>query len=106
MKEYSYSSPYGGTCTIRLSKASYAHNGNLAVHAEYYDKEFNAWLPYGNVTVNLGNKLPAQYAYVDENNFLGVLDWLVSNGIAEFTGKYGYSGFCQYPLVKFNESAF
>ena len=106
MKQYSYSDQYGGVYSLRLNKTQYAQNGNLAVHAEYFDEELEVWLPFANITVNLGEKLPDGFAYADTNNFRGVLEFLTENGIAESDGECGFSGYCVYPLVKFNESAF
>ena len=97
-KTFQYASPYGQTYELALSAAQYTCNGNTAIKAE----EFKAFLPFANVTVNLDEKLPEGYGFVDTNNFSGALEWLTGNGIAEFTGQYGFSGFCQYPLVRFN----
>ena len=106
MKQYSYTSPYGGTYKLMLKKVEYAQNGNFGVKADYFDEEFGAWLPFVTVTVNLGEKLPDGFAYVDTNNFEGGLEFLLENGIAESDGEVGFSGYCCYPLVRFNESAF
>ena len=101
-KTFRYASPYGQTYDLALSVAQYACNGNTAIKAEYFDKEFDAFLPFASVTVNLDEKLPEGYGFVDTNNFRGALEWLTENGLADFTGQYGFSGFCQYPLVRFN----
>ena len=106
MKQYSYKNAYGETYSLRLQKAEYSNNGNLAVESLYHDEDFDAWLPYAMVTVNLNEELPQGFAYVDANNFRDVVAFLEDNGIAKWTGRCRVSGFCQYPLVKFNEDAF
>jgi len=102
---YEYKSPYGQTYKIQLSKTQYVKPKNTAVTAKYYDKEFDAWLPYGNVSVNI-SPLPADCIALDDNNWYGLLDWVVDNGIATDTGKVLYSGFCTYPVVRLNEGVF
>jgi hypothetical protein len=58
--------------------------------------------PYGDVTVNLLSSMPPYCAFVDTNNMPELEDFLVKNGIAEFTGLAQTSGFCSYPLYQFN----
>ena len=40
--------------------------------------------------------------YVDINNCPWATKFIKDNELGEFTGKYGKSGFCVYPLYKFN----
>ncbi len=58
--------------------------------------------PYGDVTLNLTTSVPAYCAFVDTNNMPELEDFLVKNGIAEFTGLSQQSGFCQFPLYLFD----
>ncbi len=41
-------------------------------------------------------------AYVDTNNCPWAIDFLKAYGIAEQTNVYGHSGYCTYPLMKFD----
>lgn len=58
--------------------------------------------PYGNVTVNLGRKIPPYCAFVDTNNMPEAEDFLTDNRLASFTGLVQESGYCTYPLYRFN----
>ena len=104
MKTYDYNG-FGKTYSLRLRKEQYTYNDNMAVLADC-ESEYGGWEPFANVTVNLDEKLPDGYGYVDTNNFRGVLEWIEENNIGTFTGIYRQSGFCKYPLVKFNEEVF
>ena len=41
-------------------------------------------------------------AFVDTNNCPWAEEFIQENGLGEFTGIYGNSGFCTYPLYEFN----
>ena len=96
---------YGTVEDLRFFITAYA-NGNLAIQAKYYDAEFDGFLPYANVTVNLGkNKLPYNRAYYDENNLGHTLREALreAGAIADFV-QVGQSGFCSYPMFEFTDS--
>ena len=97
MKIKGYSQEY----EVEVNKATYINNGNLAITLDCYDEEFECWEPYGNLTVNLKKKLPSNYGYVDINNIPNAEEFIEENNLGEFTGEYGFSGFCCYPLYKF-----
>ena len=86
---------------VKIEESRYMNNGNLAISLMCYDDEFNFWEPYGRLTVNFDEKLPANHAYVDTNNMPNAEDFINENKLGEFTGKYKISGFCCYPLYKF-----
>lgn len=84
---------------VVLKKVTYRNGGSMAVTMNTQDDEDG----YAVVTVNLSHPLQrGEYAFVDTNNLSGIDDWLEENGIAEFTGITARSGFCTYPLMKFN----
>lgn len=102
MKTYNYNGE-----TIRLTKANYAANDSLAIFVEYWDKNFEDFLPYMTATVCLVNEPTpeADCAYLDTNNHPG-LDWfLIEEGIAKAESGIGFSGFCVYPLFRFLDTA-
>ena len=87
-----------------IFKLSEYMNGKLAVAMEYYDKDYEQFMPYAVLTVNLVGEICGENcAFVDTNN-LGekIIKWLVDNNLGKPTGRYGKSGFCTYPEVKFN----
>lgn len=109
---------YGVSSRVKLDYASYGCNGTLALQLMcqpdedemgYYsqfgrmaDETFVS--PYGVATVNLPDSehLPLDEQFIDENNLPGIGEWLQRNNIAKPTGKLGFSGFCSYPVYKFN----
>lgn len=59
--------------------------------------------PYARLTVNLPEtkQYPVNYAFLDTNNFPDGEDLVEELGVARFTGRYGFSGMCAYPLYEF-----
>ena len=89
-----------GAYKIALCKDTYETTDNLYVGL--LCKEGKYYEPYGDLTVNL-HKLPENQAYIDtNNNGVEIIDWLIENKLGKFTGQYGYSGFCAYPLFEFD----
>lgn len=82
---------------VDIKKSAYANNDNLAIELIEDDGS-----PFAMLTVNI-HKLPYGYAYLDTNNCPWVVDFVEGNNLGEFAGTYGVSGFCVYPLFKFNE---
>lgn len=82
---------------VTLDVRHYTKNGNLAIVMYCIDGE-----PFANLTVNLDEKLPENYAYLDVNNIANAFDFCVNNHLAEFQNEFKKSGFCFYPLMKFN----
>lgn len=99
---------YGTKHLISLERTSYL-TGGLAVtmvdYAEGYEE------PYATLTVNLESfpyPLDADTAFLNTNICCGVdiLQWVVENNIAYPMGVTETSGFCEYPLVRFNMDCF
>lgn len=91
---------YGAQYDITIKRSTYRDNGNTAVMAQTANGE-----PFATFTVNLGEKLKPEHAYLDTNNCKGVFDFMIKNGLATKTGIFKTSGFCTYPLVKLNLNA-
>ena len=87
---------------VKIEKSTYFTNGNLAVYLLSYDEEYKCWEPYGSLTVNFEEKLPYGYAYVDTNNMPNAEAFIMEYNLGVFQGKWKTSGFCMYPLYKFN----
>ena len=102
---YTYET-YCGPKNVRLFAAKYRNN-TLAVTVESYDEENKMWEPFATLTVNLAGvgyeeMQGKELAFVDTNNNTGVERFLKEYKIAKPTGFYGFSGFCSYPLYKFD----
>ena len=57
-------------------------------------------IPLAVITVNLGDLLKRNMAYIDTNNCSGAENFLVDNDFGLPTGEHKTSGFCIYPLYK------
>lgn len=87
---------------VYLQLDSYRINGSLAVTLYGEDGDL-----FGVITVNLpGGPTPPHAAFVDSNNYPWVELFLENNDIAHPTGDFAHSGYCTYPLYKFNMEKF
>lgn len=99
---------YGKKYPVCLAKCNYVNNGKLAILMFVTTPKGKIKEEFGNLTVNIddsnifANDVDTQF--IDTNN-LGneIIHWLVENNIAKPTGMIGFSGFCSYPLFKFNK---
>lgn len=89
---------YGKVWKLELKKGIYNTFSNLAIEAVNTEDGD----PFAILTVNLG-PLEHGYAYIDTNNCEWAPKFLKANKIAKDTGLEGHSGYCTYPLYKFNE---
>ena len=85
-----------------LVRNRYADNDHIALSIYSLSEG-----PYAGLTVNLDqtDKLPKNFGFVDTNNFPEAPELIGKLGIGKFTGEYGASGFCVYPLFEFDEEA-
>lgn len=61
--------------------------------------------PFTTLTVNFGELIGIKNAaYIDTNNWPEALDYIKAMGIGKLTRYTHRSGFCEYPLVVFDES--
>lgn len=93
----------GKTYPVTLQFSKYTVNDKLAV--QLIDAAA-PWSPFATLTVNLSD--PRQndtLAFVDTNNCPWAEEFLADNHIAENTGISMPSGFCMYPLYKFNKES-
>lgn len=84
-----------------LSVGRYANNNHIAIEIWCADG------PYATLTVNLpdAKRYPENYAFVDTNNFPQGPALIERLGIGERTEIRATSGFCSYPLYRFDEAA-
>lgn len=91
---------YGNPVQVSLTVNRYVNNNSLYVGMTTMEDGWKE--PYGNITVNLPSSVPPYCAFVDTNNMPELEDFLVQNGIAEFTGLEQQSGFVNFPLYLFH----
>ena len=92
---------YGTTYEVQPYVKKY-YNGNLAIRLDYFDEDLQGWLPFVNLTVNFENKLSEDQAYVDTNNCPWAEEFIEEYQLGEDTGRIKMSGYCFYPLYRFN----
>ena len=98
-----YTDMFGNMYTVLPKLNCYADNGNLYVGLDFFNDEYSCWEPYADVTVNICD-LPFLESALDiNNNGSEITDFLVQNELGELTGAVLQSGFCQFPVFKFNE---
>ena len=103
IKTYEYDSEYGGKYIVAPKLATYLENDNIYVGLNFYDEEYTCWDSFSDVTVNIV-PMPYLYSAIDtNNNGDSIVDFLEENGFGESTGKYVQSGYCMYPVFRFNE---
>lgn len=100
MKTYKVKA-WGKEYEVSPRVTKYCTDGGLAIVLDYFDEEMQGWLPYCNLTVNLG-RMNYGFAYVDTNNCPWATSFIEENGFGKFTGKTCNSGWCEYPLYEFD----
>lgn len=97
-----YTDNYGDDNDVRLVLDMYRDNNNLFVGLEEHDEEFDFWDSYCDVTVNIV-RLPFLESAINMNyGGQEKIDFLVKNGFGEPAGYSLSSGFCTYPVFRFN----
>lgn len=92
---------YGEKYNLVITTDNYQNNGSLAIMLETIGGE-----PFTTLTVNLSDGVAEnEYQYLDTNNNPWAEKFIKDNGLGTPTGIMGYSGFCEYPLYRFNLEA-
>ena len=93
----------GRTYPVTLRFTHYNQNKTLAVQLVQASGRVLG-VTFATITVNLNDKRQDDdHAYLDTNNCPWAVEFLKDNGIAEpVDGAVCVSGFCIYPLYKFN----
>lgn len=94
---------YSDTYQVIPYLSTYQTCPNLYMGLMSYDTDFGGMDHFTDVTVNL-RKLPYLHAAIDiNNNGAQMLDFLQKNAFGELTGRQIPSGYCVFPVFKFNE---
>jgi len=102
IKTYEYESDFG-TYQLHPWISTYANNGNLAMGFDHFDEEYQCWDSFCYATVNV---IPLGYlqSCIDTNdNGMKFLDFLEKNGFGQRMDIAIPSGWCMYPVFRFNE---
>ena len=91
---------FGKTFNLKPIKDTYARDNSLAVILidTKVDDIFDC------LTVNIAESilLKDNEAFVDTNNNPWATEFIEDNKLGKFTGRYGHSGYCTYPLYQFD----
>lgn len=88
---------YGEEQEVILRLNSYG-NGRLAIESLLLDGE-----PWGLLTVNIPDSpVEEDEACLDTNNWEDVVQLVEEYHLGENTGKLAFSGYCVYPIYKFD----
>lgn len=95
-KRIHHKSMYGGKYELFTVVNKYQHGGG--VYVGLWDEEEG---PFADLTVNLTtNTAKGNMAYLDTDNFPEGEYIVKKYKLGKFTGIYGYSGYCTYPLYE------
>lgn len=94
---------WGKTHDVWLRTSTYRNNNNLYVGLICKEVEDGAeWYEhFADITVNI-DKLEPDCAAIDVNNFPQAEEFITKHKFAEFTGNYAFSGYCTYPIYRFD----
>lgn len=102
-KGYSYVDSFGDEIILYPRLNMYVEGNSLYLGFDSFDSEAGDMEPYCDATVNIV-ALPYLHSCIDTNNNGDkMLDFLVRNGFGEPLGLRIPSGFCRYPVFRFNE---
>lgn len=85
----------------------YCNNDSLAIMlmmADTYEKFCN--LTVNLPSVNIVKQLGFEYQFVNVNNCPFLIDFIIDNKLGELTKYRATSGYCTYPVFKFNLEEF
>jgi len=101
-KTFRVSTQWSVTEDCILTLDEYADNRHVAISIWSLSEG-----PFAHITVNLPStdRFPANYGYVDTNNFPEAEKVIADLGIGKPVGQYDVSGFCFYPLYEFDLEA-
>lgn len=94
-------SRFSGRMPVKLEIGRYMDNGRIYIGLLEADGEYPE--PFTDLTINIDAPCPPYCGYVDTNNCPELEEFIVKNGLGEFTDMIGHSGYCQYPLYMFHE---
>lgn len=94
---------YFGEYEVEMERSTYFNNKSLAIQLTCIDEEYGFKEPFAMLTVNLDDGMANdEYAYVDTNNCPWAEEFIEENNLGSPTGIMGFSGYCAYPLYRFN----
>lgn len=95
--------PYADTYEGYLNLTEYSINSRTVLQLFYYDSEYDTYLPYARLTVNIPSVQISDNnsVFIDINNNPYALNLLINElKCARLTGHVAQSGRCYYPEVR------
>lgn len=106
---------YGEIHKVFFVASSYRNDGSLAVECYFINEEYysengpaeNAVDSWAVTTVNLCDpRQQGDKAFADTNNSRELVKFMEEQGLCKSAGAVGQSGYCTYPLMKWNTKKF
>lgn len=90
---------HGKKYEVTVKRSTYMKDDSLAI----FLIDANNDEPFATLTVWISDPRPGfEYAYVDTNNCPWAEKFIEDNQLGVNTGLMGFSGWCAYPLYRFN----
>lgn len=103
IKTYEFESEYGGKYIVSPHIDMYKDNSNLYLGLYCQEEGGEYWEPFCDVTVNTVSLAYLEATIDTNNNGQNILKFLEANGFGQCSPYAVSSGFCTYPIFKFNE---
>lgn len=97
-----------GTYDVKLNVDTYMYGGGIYVKLLCNDPDVGYWVPFAHITTNVYEDFcptsveELDMAAIDTNNCPWAEKFLTDNKLAVDTGRKVRSGFCTYPIYKFD----
>ena len=97
---------YGTEHRIILLEERYDEYDNLAIIALELDADTSPCDMWAVLTTNICPLADPDTAFVDTNNWTDAEDFIKDNGLGQYLNKDCSSGYCTYPLYRFDTARF
>ena len=95
-----YHSEHCGDIEVKLDIQQYFNNDRIAICLMSFEDGYLE--PVGDLTIDIDAPAPIYCGYLDTGGLFNAEKFVIDNGLGEFTGLTGRSGYREFPLYLFN----
>lgn len=95
-----YHSEHCGDIEVKLGIQQYLNNDRIAICLMHFEDGYLE--PVGDLTIDIDAPAPIYCGYLDTDGLFNTEKFVIDNGLGEFTGLTGRSGYREFPLYLFN----